>query len=296
MTVKSQKVESLKVKGFMKHSQRAALAAVIVIVMMGGASAHAGEFFGSGLGLRAMAMGGAFVAVADDTTGGFWNPAGLAGLPGLRLLGALSLQGPASLENLQSYAASATLGATTLAGTFAHKTFLRGIVQDERTLLIGSVAMHLGLIAGGGVNIKFYEHILAGQKARGVGLDAGLLIRPTGPLAVGVVFRDAIGTKLRPEDETLPPQEIPPSIKLGMAARLWGVLVAADFDFAGKVVGQPRFGLEARPFGLLALRVGKSGDNWTAGFGLGIENLISIDAMLFSGGWLLSTELILFGF
>ena len=241
-------------------------------------------------------MGGAFVALADDTTAGFWNPAGLAGLPGLRLLRALSLVGPSSLEDLRFYAASATLGATTLAGTFAHKSFLRGIVQDERTLLIGSVAMHMGLLASGAVNLKFYEHILAGHKARGVGIDGGLLLRPAGPLAVGVVFRDAIGTKLRREDETLPPQEIPPSISLGVALKLWGLRIAVDLDLVKQAWGQPRFGLEARPFGLLALRVGKNGDNWTAGFGLGIENLISVDVMLSGGTWLISTELILFGF
>jgi len=276
---------------------RAILASTIFILAAAGAAqVYADEFFGSGLGARAMAMGGAFVAVADDTTAGFWNPAGLAGLTGLRLLGALSLTGPSSLEDVRFYAASATLGATTLAGIFAHKTFLRGIVQDERTVLMGSVAMHMGLIASGGVTLKFYEHILAGQKARGVGLDMGLLLRPTGPLAVGVVFRDMIGTKLRREDETLSPQEIPPSIRLGVALKLWGLRITAELDMAEKALGQPRLGLEARPFGLFSLRVGKNGDIWTAGFGLGIENLISVDVMLFGGGWLISTELILFGF
>ncbi len=37
------------------------------------------SLFGAGLGLgaRAWGMGGAFIAVADDATAGFWNPAGL---------------------------------------------------------------------------------------------------------------------------------------------------------------------------------------------------------------------------
>src|ERR1700704_1753546 len=31
------------------------------------------------IGIRAQGMGGAFTAVADDATAGWWNPAGLAG-------------------------------------------------------------------------------------------------------------------------------------------------------------------------------------------------------------------------
>ena len=38
---------------------------------------YAGEFMALGGGARAMAMGGAFIAVADDATTTFWNPAGL---------------------------------------------------------------------------------------------------------------------------------------------------------------------------------------------------------------------------
>jgi hypothetical protein len=39
---------------------------------------YAGEFMALGGGARAMGMGGAFIAVANDATATFWNPAGLA--------------------------------------------------------------------------------------------------------------------------------------------------------------------------------------------------------------------------
>jgi hypothetical protein len=38
---------------------------------------YAAEFLNIGVGARAMAMGGAFCAVADDATSSYWNPAGL---------------------------------------------------------------------------------------------------------------------------------------------------------------------------------------------------------------------------
>ena len=42
-----------------------------------GVAKYAGEFMATGVGGRALAMGGAFVAVANDVTTAYWNPAGL---------------------------------------------------------------------------------------------------------------------------------------------------------------------------------------------------------------------------
>ena len=42
----------------------------------------AAGIYSEGIGARALSMGGAFVAVADDSTAVFWNPAGLAQLKG----------------------------------------------------------------------------------------------------------------------------------------------------------------------------------------------------------------------
>lgn len=41
----------------------------------------AAQFLKIGVGARAIAMGGAFVAVANDVTGIYWNPAGIARMP-----------------------------------------------------------------------------------------------------------------------------------------------------------------------------------------------------------------------
>jgi len=43
-----------------------------------------------GVGARAMGMGGASIAVSEDWTGSYWNPAGLAQIRKMELLGALS--------------------------------------------------------------------------------------------------------------------------------------------------------------------------------------------------------------
>jgi hypothetical protein len=47
------------------------------VVSSAQATKLAGEFFATGLGARALGMGGAFASVADDASAAYWNPAGL---------------------------------------------------------------------------------------------------------------------------------------------------------------------------------------------------------------------------
>ena len=58
---------------------------VVALLLLAGAVQA--NFLETELGARAMGMGGAFVAVADDVTALHWNPAGLAGLPGVQVFG-----------------------------------------------------------------------------------------------------------------------------------------------------------------------------------------------------------------
>lgn len=47
------------------------------VVSSGNAGTTSANFLKMGVGARASALGGAFVAIADDATAGYWNPAGL---------------------------------------------------------------------------------------------------------------------------------------------------------------------------------------------------------------------------
>jgi hypothetical protein len=64
------------------------LCGLFALIMPGNAEAtkYAGSFMENGGGARALGMGGAFTAVADDPSTTFWNPAGLATMPERELL------------------------------------------------------------------------------------------------------------------------------------------------------------------------------------------------------------------
>jgi len=60
------------------------LVAIFAVLTLGSAHAakYAGEFMYVGAGARALAMGGAFSAISNDGTAGYWNPAGLTATTG----------------------------------------------------------------------------------------------------------------------------------------------------------------------------------------------------------------------
>ena len=83
----------------MKTNRRAVLALLLffgIAMVHSGASAQFAEdafrysSTGLGVGARALGMGGAYVAVADDYTATFWNPAGLAQMRRLEFTGGLN--------------------------------------------------------------------------------------------------------------------------------------------------------------------------------------------------------------
>ncbi|MDP1678158.1 MAG: outer membrane protein transport protein [Bacteroidota bacterium] len=69
---------------------------------------------GSGVGTRALGMGNAYIGVSDDYSATFWNPAGLAQMRRLEVMGGISNVGFANDATFYSAKKNATTSATSL--------------------------------------------------------------------------------------------------------------------------------------------------------------------------------------
>jgi len=127
----------------------------------------AAHFLRSGIGARARGMGGAFVALADDVSGGYWNPAGVVQTSSARLGGTYESRygGLFSFQYLAGVFSSSTMG---LGLIWAHSDFY-SVYLASAAGLIGDLSL--------GVSGKVYDFSASGQRARGVGIDLGGLYR-----------------------------------------------------------------------------------------------------------------------
>ena len=143
------------------------LALLLPALMPAGAFAAPGEtgfsFLKLGVGARAMALGSAYVALADDPTAIYWNPAGLAAISGTQVT---AMHNEWIQDFRQEFAAvGARMGPGTLGVSFSGFYSSEFEKRDDTGILIG----HYG----------FNDIALSGAYAAQVapGLDAGLAVR-----------------------------------------------------------------------------------------------------------------------
>jgi hypothetical protein len=251
----------MKVRGF----------AVMVIVALlplressgeTGVAKYAGEFISLGVGARALALGGAYVALANDVTAGYWNPAGLSRIdyPEFMLMHDEAF---GSLVN-HDYAAaaipvgkSASLGLSVIrlgvddipdtrnAGvdidgnvTYDPNEFSR--IDPNRVTFFNSADWAFYFTYSKrhsenfsyGANLKFIRRDLGDHSATGIGFDIGAWYSPWENLALGVNLQDITTTFLA--WDTGRNELISPTLKMGGAFFLEALggrfAPAVDFD------------------------------------------------------------------
>jgi hypothetical protein len=218
------------------------------------ADKFAGDFMALGAGARALGMGGAFSAVADDASTIYWNPAGMSGQEKRQLMLMHSEQfGDLIDYNFGSYVSPTGLVAEERQGVWgialAHMGADDIIVTNDLEFvdvdgdgvfepldgdrldydpndlkkeanndyaLYGSFAVKTGWGRVGG-NLKLlYTSTIAGYSATGIGLDLGYLYRGVFPrFDVGVKLQDITGTYISWSSGHN--EFIAPSVKLGAA-------------------------------------------------------------------------------
>lgn len=147
---------------------------------------RAGAFLRTPVGVRAVGLGGAYVAVADDATSLYWNAAGLAGVDSPTIQVAHTSMGLDRKHSLLGVALP--LGGTDLVVGALWDRFAVNDIQgrnlagepttifnDRENMLAGGLALKLGRLSVGGA-MRYYQHGLADYSGDGTGYDAGALL------------------------------------------------------------------------------------------------------------------------
>lgn len=180
-----------------RHALMAAtwMMAGLGVVRAQDAPKYSNEFLAIGVGARALGMGGAFGAVVNDVTSGYWNPAGLLGVKGDLQIGAMHSEYFAGIAKYDYIGLARPIDSASTLGV----TFVRfGIDNIPNTIdlidpsgnidydritsfssadhaFIISYARRLGipgLQVGGNAKV-IYRRVGSFGKAWGFGLDAG---------------------------------------------------------------------------------------------------------------------------
>ena len=177
-------------------------AALSIVVALGIASAAlAAPSEQVPLGARAIAMGGAFTALADDGTALFWNPAGLTGIGHQELaFSHANLFGSGINDNYASFVLPLSWQQTAAADWY-HSGFSDPELDYGENRFDLSYARRFGTLLSAGITGKL---LLRGteldgatvRQGRGTGLDVGLLATPTQRLRFGLVAQDLLNTRV----------------------------------------------------------------------------------------------------
>ncbi len=226
---------------------------------------YAGEFLALGVGGKSLAMGSAAVAVTNDVTSGYWNPAGLAFMNYPQI----SLMHEEHFGNLVNYNYGAIAIPYGKDMSFGFSVIRLGIdgIPDTREALIDrktgkqitdphnvnwaldytkitefsntdyafflTFAKRQSERLYWGANLKLIRRDLAEFGATGIGFDIGAIYMPLQNLKVGANITDVTTTLLA--WSTGRNELISPTVKLGAAYQLLilgGKLTPAiDFDF-----------------------------------------------------------------
>ena len=199
------------------------------------ASSYAGEFLSLGAGARSLALGSAYVALADDASAGYWNAAGLASINQRQahLMHAERFSGLVQHDFLAIARPGLALSLVRVGVNDIHFTQLqdpgRAISADNRPLIASTEtsADYAVYLSGGrrlgsrlalGLSAKIIYRQIAEINAYGFGLDLGARYQLGPGIALAANLRDLTTTPIVWNTDST--DRIQPSLLLGLAYTL----------------------------------------------------------------------------
>jgi len=277
---------------------------LLIAAGVGNASEYAGDFLSLGAGARSLGMGSAFVAISDDASSVYWNPAGAAGQSYREVMAMHSERfgGIVKYDFVSFLTPSERFGGVGVGILRVGVDDIKYTVLERpdeelgpsnrpRVSKIVSAADYALYLSNGrsvrdrlfvGGTVKVIRRKVAKNTADGYGLDLGALyVTPWGASA-GISLRDVTTTRVAWDTGT--EDRIHPSLHLGIAyarpiALLRGRLIGACDVSAGRDESDDRIraGFEYRYRDLVALRLGSERGNLTAGMGLRVYRRFALD-------------------
>ena len=207
------------------------------------------------VGARALAMGNAFTAVADDATGGFWNPAGLIQWQGVKFFGVTKFHDRKVYRFDPKGIGFSWRGYSLYWG---NKIAL-DVASDTPDFNYYSIARQLGPYFAAGLSLKFKrEHPSDYYQFFGyhTSYDVGLLFKPRPNLKFGCLLQNLDGRSIQ-------------WVTFGTAYRYETYQIAVDIAISTEgEVAEYYYGAEWIPTSFFSIRVGSSNGFITAGVGL----------------------------
>ena len=217
------------------------------------------QFLGIGVGARSVAMGGAYVSLADGVGGLSWNPAGLAMTGGheftashVHWLDDVSYQ----------YAGYATPigGAGALGVAVKYGSLSFDNVKDdgegafEASDLYGAVSYgrRIRPKLGVGASVKYLSSSLGDESAASLAADVGVTYKATDKIAVGAAVTN-LGAGPSYKDES---DDLPLTLAAGGSYEWWDMTLALDVRKQNDLAMTTHAGVEYTPVEQIALRGG----------------------------------------
>lgn len=248
-----------------------------------GDAGYAGAFLKIGAGARALGMGSAFTALADDHSACVYNPAGVAFIEGREIGLSYALM---SFDRRLGFVGFATelkpngglglgwinAGDSKIDGRDINGQPTGDLSYSDNAFFF-SFAQKIGNYGSVGIGMKYLYQKLVDQTAKGFGIDAGLRLHILPDLWIGGVVQN-INAKYTwenvywdPDRKTETEDDVPLSFRIGSAYRLLNDKLLWSIDVGKNSEQDPAFftGGEYRLNEMLSFRAGLKNGEITAG-------------------------------